>query len=60
MGDIKDIILCVIMGLLIWSIIYAVAESEKRQHELLMKYPECVTVGNPYICTKFKESINER
>ena len=48
MGDIKDIILCVIMGLLIWSIIYAVAESEKRQHELLMKFKKEELVNHIY------------
>lgn len=42
-----------------WSIFYIVAEHDKHQKELFVKYPECITAGNPYVCIGVKERMEE-
>lgn len=52
------LIALIVMILIGWAF-YKLDQHENYQTQLLRKYPECLTAGNPYICIRYKEMMQE-
>lgn len=44
---------------LVTLVICACKEADKQDEMLLRKYPECITVGHPRLCTQYKQMMEE-